>query len=261
MIQFRCDTCGAYLRAGNSLAGKAFACATCGAKVVVPEVDLPADAVLDEGVAAAEEAPGAPNRKQPGDDWWSNVPQPPPDPAITPAARELSEAEALGVSARGESTQKKEDKPEKSADPEKPARRQPRTKLGAIFPDLDDPLKRKAIFPGAALALVALLGMLLTVPCAPVLMWSYFQVLTGSPGVDGCAVGLSVLLLMFSGIYYVMLLVRSIHMLLLTDREQAMIAAGMAMIPCSPCFLLGLPVGLWAMNAMRDEQVRKLFKH
>jgi hypothetical protein len=249
MIQFRCDACGAYLRAKESLAGKAFACATCGKKVVVPAADFPA--AQSQSQPAEDELDSAAEDKAPGDEWWSEVrDKPAPSPLDAPRDAQR-EAKALGMPTGAPSSEEA---------PPKHAKEKPRTKLGAIFPDLDDPIKRKAILPGAAMIFVSMMALLLAAACVPALLWSYYHAAIGTMGYDGCAVGMSVFWTICCGVYYVQVLVRGVHLLLLSDREQAMIGALMALVPCSPCFVFGLPVGLWALSVLRDEQVRKAFK-
>lgn len=45
----------------------------------------------------------------------------------------------------------------------------------------------------------------------------------------------------------------------LQSRSVCMIAAILAMIPCSPCCLLGLPIGIWALIALNKPEVRAGF--
>jgi len=39
------------------------------------------------------------------------------------------------------------------------------------------------------------------------------------------------------------------------------IAAIMAMLPCSPGFLVGLPIGIWALVALNDPDVRRYLRY
>lgn len=41
----------------------------------------------------------------------------------------------------------------------------------------------------------------------------------------------------------------------------AMVASFLAMLPCSPVFLIGLPLGIWAMMVLRDPAVKIGFHH
>ena len=47
----------------------------------------------------------------------------------------------------------------------------------------------------------------------------------------------------------------------LQSRGMAFVAAVVAMIPClSPCCLVGLPIGIWALVVLNDPQVKASFK-
>jgi hypothetical protein len=52
----------------------------------------------------------------------------------------------------------------------------------------------------------------------------------------------------------------SIAMLRLRGYSNAMTAAVLAVIPiCSPCFVLGIPFGIWAIVLLRRPEVRAMF--
>jgi hypothetical protein len=244
MIHFQCHACGAHLRAKESQAGQSFGCAKCGTRVDVPDVTFLSEP-RDTATAVNESRPETAAES----DWWSDVPStPPPDP-LPALAPETSEAAALALPP-----------PDPNDEAKKKPQDVPRTKLGKIFPDLDDPVKRKVILPGAAMIFTAILSLMLAVLAVPTLMVSLYLVMYRPESYDACATSGAMLWTIGCGIYYAMALVRAVHMLLLTDREQAMIGAMMMLVPCGPCWLLGLPTGLWALSALRDEQVRRAFK-
>jgi len=58
----------------------------------------------------------------------------------------------------------------------------------------------------------------------------------------------------------ILILIGAIKMRRLESQGWATAAAVMAMIPCvSPCCILGLPFGIWALVAMGDPQVKWAF--
>lgn len=58
----------------------------------------------------------------------------------------------------------------------------------------------------------------------------------------------------------VVILAGAIAMMRLRNRGLAMTACVLAVIPCvGPCFLLGLPFGIWGLVAMNDPDVRRAF--
>jgi hypothetical protein len=46
----------------------------------------------------------------------------------------------------------------------------------------------------------------------------------------------------------------------LESRGSAMMGSIVAMIPCNPCFLLGLPFGIWALVALNKPEVKDVFR-
>jgi hypothetical protein len=62
-------------------------------------------------------------------------------------------------------------------------------------------------------------------------------------------------------IFSVLIIVGAIKMKRLESHGLAMAAAIIAIIPCfSPCCLLGLPFGIWALTALDDAQVKAAFQ-
>jgi uncharacterized membrane protein YhaH (DUF805 family) len=59
----------------------------------------------------------------------------------------------------------------------------------------------------------------------------------------------------------VFVLVGAAQMRRLRSRGLAMTACVLAVIPClGPCFLLGLPFGVWGLVALNDHDVRRAFR-
>ena len=53
----------------------------------------------------------------------------------------------------------------------------------------------------------------------------------------------------------------AISMIRLTSYRSAMVAAILSVIPiCSPCFVLGIPFGIWAIVVLNRPEVRRRFK-
>ena len=64
----------------------------------------------------------------------------------------------------------------------------------------------------------------------------------------------------FSLIVSVLIIVGAIKMKRLESHGLAMAAAIIAIIPCfSPCCLLGIPFGIWALTVLSDAQVKAAF--
>ena len=57
----------------------------------------------------------------------------------------------------------------------------------------------------------------------------------------------------------VLVIVGAVKMKNLKSYGLAMTAAIIAIIPCSPCCLLGLPFGIWALVVLNDENVKAAF--
>ena len=58
----------------------------------------------------------------------------------------------------------------------------------------------------------------------------------------------------------IVVLIGGIRMRRLSGRGFAMFASVIAILPCSPCCFLGLPVGLWSLVTLSDPQVRDAFE-
>jgi hypothetical protein len=58
----------------------------------------------------------------------------------------------------------------------------------------------------------------------------------------------------------VMIIIGAISMLQLKSYRNAQAAAVMALIPiCTPCFILGIPFGIWSLILLNREDVKKRF--
>ncbi len=73
--------------------------------------------------------------------------------------------------------------------------------------------------------------------------------------------GIGVTINLFGMAVGLFILIAAIQMKRLESRSLAMAAAIVAMLPCiSPCCLLGLPFGIWALIVLNDSSVRAAFR-
>jgi predicted Ser/Thr protein kinase len=69
-----------------------------------------------------------------------------------------------------------------------------------------------------------------------------------------------ILILLFGGLVSgPLIILGASNMLNLRSRSLAVTGAILAMIPCTPCFIIGLPVGIWALVVLMDPEVREAF--
>jgi DNA-directed RNA polymerase subunit RPC12/RpoP len=259
MIQFQCDACEAFLRARDDKAGRRVRCPHCGAKVHVPDPDFSGEHSPPKD--AAGELLGEVSGAGQGGDAWSEEMAVAEDLSDLvepktewPAAPAPVEEAAGGASAEPDEEQKAENAEASTAETEQAARRE------YYLPKLDDPLRRKVFWPAVGVLTVTLASLLLSLLYIPIIAWQAYHVLNGTQGFDGCFVGALMFWTIISSLFYIVVLSRAIHMLLMTDHEQAMVSAGLVMLPCSLCCVVGIPVGLWAFTVLRDEDVKKAFK-
>jgi hypothetical protein len=59
---------------------------------------------------------------------------------------------------------------------------------------------------------------------------------------------------------YPLVIVAGMRMRQLQSRWLAILGAILAMLPCSPVMLLGLPVGIWSLIVMADPSVQAAFE-
>jgi serine/threonine protein kinase len=82
-----------------------------------------------------------------------------------------------------------------------------------------------------------------------------------SPLLGLVGLGLSEIAILSGGslLFGVFILIGALNMLQLRSYGWAMAGAIMAVIPCSPCWLVGLPVGIWALSILMNPGVRDAF--
>jgi len=83
---------------------------------------------------------------------------------------------------------------------------------------------------------------------------------TTTPGGQGELAGMIVSLVIWT-VMMAAIIWGSIAMLRLRGYSNAMVAAVLAVIPvCSPCFVLGIPFGIWAIIVLKRAEVRARFQ-
>jgi len=83
-------------------------------------------------------------------------------------------------------------------------------------------------------------------------MFEMVNSVSGGIGIVGSLIGLAV---------GVVILLGALKMKSLTSYGFAMASAVLAMIPCvSPCCLVGLPIGIWAVVVLNDPAVKSAFR-
>ncbi|MBN2476986.1 MAG: hypothetical protein JXB62_20430 [Pirellulales bacterium] len=224
-IEFRCPQCNRLLRTPAETAGKQAKCPECGAIVAVPQRSAPQ---LDETL------PGTP-------------PPPPPPPGGG------SPFEGGQPAGRGDDEENPYQAPTQyGASPYQP--------YGA-----DQALAANRVSgPAIGLIVTGAIGMPLQI----------FAVIVNlmSVGVGAAArqpefmpmmlpAGVNVVLNVVSIAIGVVVIFGGIKMKRLENYAFAMIASIIAMVPCfSPCCLLGLPFGIWALVVLADSQVKAAFR-
>ena len=227
-IEFRCTQCGKLLRTGDDTAGRQAQCPACGALSTIPGPEQ----------GAAPIPPLAPLGSE---------------PSVAPGSAPGSPFGAGGATGPGG----------------------PYQSAGAYVYEVPSEQGRllaaaRVSGPATALMVTAILSMLLDLggiaflltPAARMGHGAAFHQnelapnfpLVVGPGVQ--ATGSA-----FSFLIAVVILIGAIRMKTLQNHGFAMTVAIIAMIPCvSPCCLLGLPFGIWAIVVLNDPSVRAAFR-
>ncbi|MBN2291138.1 MAG: hypothetical protein JXM70_01860 [Pirellulales bacterium] len=107
-----------------------------------------------------------------------------------------------------------------------------------------------------SLAALFILFLIASIP-SHVMRWSEVDLSTPQ-GAGELTGGIATLVIWM--VLTVAIIVGSINMLRLRGYRTAMTAAIVAMIPiCSPCFVLGIPFGIWAIVLLRKPEVQRRF--
>jgi hypothetical protein len=80
------------------------------------------------------------------------------------------------------------------------------------------------------------------------------------PGVDQTAYKIGAMVGATIGFpWSLVILLGGIQMLRLRGRAMAIAGSAVAMVPCSPCCILGLPIGIWSLIVLNKEEVIRAF--
>jgi len=115
------------------------------------------------------------------------------------------------------------------------------------------------LLPGIALLILAALYLLLIVASLPGQTVRMQAVDTSTPAGAGELAGMIVTLVALT-LMNVAIVLGAISMLRLKNYRSAYTAAVLSLIPfCSPCFVLGIPFGIWALIVLHRADVKQRF--
>jgi len=226
-IQFRCHECGRLLKTDDATAGRQAACPECGALTTVP---------------SDTESAGAPPPLAP---LTTEAPASPPPASSNPF--------------RPDATAQDSENPYQS----------PGVFKHQILPGQADPLAAERIAaPANALLATGIINIILH--SAVILLYSFMLVemlgMNPPQGQDtaslalGC--GMFIAASLVGLLMDIVLLIGVWKMKRLDNYLLSVIAAIIAMIPCiSPCCLLGLPFGIWALLTLNDSSIKLAFRN
>lgn len=235
-IEFRCTLCGKLLRTGDETAGKQAKCPVCGALTTIPQPTETGERQVPPLAPLGAEIP------------------PPPPPA--PGSPFGPGAETGGT--RG---------------PEGPYQ-SPRPYSYQVPPGQVELLAAQRVSgPATALIVTAILSivlhslrvlLLVAQVALPNLMRARGPQVFPMPGLDlspEVLAGIGLVSAVVGLAMAVLILFGALKMKRLESYAMAMTSAIVAMIPCvSPCCLLGLPFGIWALVALSDGSIREAFR-
>jgi phage FluMu protein Com len=234
-IEFRCSQCGKLLRTGDETAGRQAQCPQCQALTKIPE---------------SSEASGSPPPLAP------LLPESPVSPGAA-AGSPFGPTPEFGTAAGP-------DNPYQSPSP-------------FVYqgpPGQPDPYAAQRVSgPATALTVTAILGVVMNVlgTMANVSMLALGP-MAGQPGANMrlrhedtfpmmLGGGVYVALGLFGVAMSIIILIGARKMKRLEGHTFAMAAAIIALVPCiSPCCLLGLPFGIWALVVLNDPSVKAAFR-
>jgi len=237
-IEFRCTGCGRLLRTGDDTAGKTAQCPECGAMVTVPPPGSGPAVGPGSGV-------GGTFGGQAGGGFYTPAPPSPPASPFGPGA----------------------EPPPGQFDPDNPY--QSPTQYGQ--PPLQQPYYRADRFavyrvsgPATALIVTGVLGLIVQ------LLGLVGNLIAAAAGPHRRGVepfpfqiepGIAVVFGVISSALAIVIIVGAVKMKNLESYGMGMAASIIAMIPCiSPCCLLGLPFGIWALVVLSDASVKAAFR-
>lgn len=220
-IEFRCSGCGKLLRTADDSAGKQAKCPDCGTTQPIPAGSPPAmPPVPSASPFSTGGAPASP---------FGAGPSGPPDSE--------NPYQATGTSPGG-SDYIAPGQPYASSRVQAPAMALMVTMI----------ISMPFILLGAVINMVSMAGG----GVAPAQQEMAINIMSGGIGLVLNFVGLAI---------GVVILFGAIKMKNLQNYQYAMTASILAMIPClSPCCLLGLPFGIWALVVLNDPNVKASFR-
>jgi phage FluMu protein Com len=231
-IEFRCSACNKLLRTPDETAGKQAKCPECGVVTQIPAATPPAE----ENPFAAGDSPSAP---------------PPWDPATeSPFSPDVPSPEGAPDS----------DNPYQS-----PADYQRGPAAGfATNPELIAYARARVSGPAIGLIVTGALGLLAQILALVVNVAQLgMQGMPGggpNPAIMMVSGGANVFFGIVAIVLAVLLIVAGMKMNKLENYGLSMTAAIIGMVPCfSPCCLLGLPFGIWALVVLSDGRVQAAF--
>ena len=229
-IEFRCRQCGKLLRTGDETAGRQAQCPACGALTTIPGP-----------------GPMIPEPAEAG---------PPPVPALAPLGSEIpfSPGPAAGSPF--------------GAGPDAPGATGPQPSYPGTANYASGPAPAERVAgPATALIVTAILGLVLQVVGVLINLISSASLPAGrhDPFGPHAMVMLGPAVSIFFGVLGaalgIFVLIGATRMKHLESYGFAMAAAIIALIPCtSPCCLLGLPFGIWALVVLTDPSVKAAFR-
>jgi hypothetical protein len=223
-IEFRCGQCGRLLRTGEDTAGRMAQCPECGSQTPIP--------------FPAEQA------------------------AVTPSEVAPPTAEVPGKSPFGAgAAEPAEENPYQSPQQVWPA--------GAGYPPVAGYAVNRVAGPAVGLIVTGALGLLMHLASLVISILFPFQAVGNNPNAPQMqfvmqpqfgigvaiaqhALGLGMAILVLAG---------GMKMKRLESFSLCMAASIVAIVPCfSPCCLLGIPFGIWALVVLNDPQVKSSFR-
>ncbi len=226
-----CPDCSKNLRVPDHLLGKVVKCPSCG-------TTFTANAASDQDAPAEEEpAKPAPRRRQDDEEAISEKPR-------SRRRDDEDDEDRPRRRSRNEPEDSDEDDFEEEARPRKRGRRR-RAAAAAVMA------------PAIALLIIGILGILYGLANVAVVLTGFgvAPAQQNKPGfMTGMYIGAFVSL-----IWGIVVTLGGVKTMTLKSRGSAMTGAIFALLPCNPCCLAGLPIGIWALVVMNRSDVKDAF--